>query len=41
MFHLTWYIFSGLISGVIAKSGIIESIVDGGVSHMFLRPTNE
>jgi hypothetical protein len=41
MFHLTWYILIGLISGVIVKSGIIESIIGGGVSHMFSRPTNE
>jgi uncharacterized membrane protein YeaQ/YmgE (transglycosylase-associated protein family) len=55
MFHLIWYIFIGLISGVIAKSvmhvhltifwtivlGIIGSILVGGVTHMFSRPTNE
>jgi hypothetical protein len=41
MLHLSWYILIGLVSGVIAKSGIIESIVGGGVSHMFSRPTNE
>jgi hypothetical protein len=41
MFHLTWYILIGLISGVIVKSGIIESIIGGGVSRMFSRPTNE
>ncbi len=41
MFHLTWYILIGLISGIIVKSGIIESIIGGGVSHMFSRPTNE
>ena len=26
---------------LIVKSGIIESIIGGGVSHMFSRPTNE
>jgi hypothetical protein len=41
MFHLIWYVLIGLISGVIVKSGIIESIIGGGVSHMFSRPTNE
>jgi hypothetical protein len=41
MVHLTWYILIGLISGVIVKSGIIESIIGGGVSHMFSRRTNE
>jgi hypothetical protein len=41
MLHLIWYVLIGLISGVIVKSGIIESIIGGGVSHMFSRPTNE
>jgi len=41
MFHLIWYVLIGLISGVIVKSGIIESIIGGGLSHMFSRPTNE
>ncbi|HEV3211246.1 MAG TPA: hypothetical protein VGY91_13370 [Chthoniobacterales bacterium] len=41
MLHLIWYVLIGLISGVIVKSGIIESINGGGVSHMFSLPTNE
>lgn len=41
MFHLIWYMLIGLISGIIVKSGIIESIIGGGVSHMFSHPTNE
>jgi hypothetical protein len=42
MFHLTWYILIGLISGVIVKSGIIESIIGGGVSQCFrARQTND
>jgi hypothetical protein len=41
MFHLVWYMLIGLISGIIVKSGIIESIIGGGVSHMFSHPTNE
>ena len=41
MLHLIWYVLIGLISGVIVKSGIIESIIGGGVSHVFSRPTNE
>jgi hypothetical protein len=41
MFHLIWYVLIGLISGVIVKSGIIESIIGGDVSHLFSRPTNE
>jgi hypothetical protein len=41
MSHLIWYVLIGLISGVIVKSGIIESIIGGGVSHMFSRRTDE